>query len=177
MYSLVFLLKGIFRKKKQKQRFTQNRSNIWHDLKWVKNPAHKEEIQLVRGLLLALRGRGCNNIWWSFLFWRFCQWLVFFLGRVKKKPESMTVGRPQAKSRSLHIQSLFVSVYVSVWQIEFCVHHFLATLAPETASAWLAGLHTNTEWRKELFRNIQQARQAGRVQFPIYPNINIYVCD
>ena len=34
-------------------------------------------------------------------------------------------------------------------------------------------MHTNTEWRKQLSKNIQQARQAGRVQFPIYPNIKI----
>ena len=34
-------------------------------------------------------------------------------------------------------------------------------------------MHTNTEWRKQLLKNIQQARQAGRVQLPIYPNIKI----
>ena len=46
-------------------------------------------------------------------------------------------------------------------------------LLKETVSAWLAGARTNTEWRKQLLKNIQQYWQAGRVQFPIYSNIKI----
>ena len=37
----------------------------------------------------------------------------------------------------------------------------------------VAGVRTYTERRKQLFKNIQQARQTCRVQFPIYPNIKI----
>ena len=37
----------------------------------------------------------------------------------------------------------------------------------------IAGVRRNTEWRKRLLKNIQQARQAGRVQSPIYPNMKI----
>ena len=29
----------------------------------------------------------------------------------------------------------------------------------------IAGVRTNTEWRKQLLKNIQQPRQAGRVSF------------
>ena len=38
----------------------------------------------------------------------------------------------------------------------------------------IAGVRSNTVCRKQLLKNILQARQAARVQFPIYPNINIY---
>ena len=44
---------------------------------------------------------------------------------------------------------------------------------PETVSDWLAGARKNTEWRKQLLKYIQQAMQAGQVQFSMYPNINI----
>ena len=39
----------------------------------------------------------------------------------------------------------------------------------------LAIAGTNTERRKRLLKNIEQARQVNWVQFPIYPNIKI--CD
>ena len=37
----------------------------------------------------------------------------------------------------------------------------------------MTGVQANTELRKQLLKNFQQARQAGRVQFPIYTNIKI----
>ena len=42
-----------------------------------------------------------------------------------------------------------------------------------TASTLLVGLSTKTERRKQLLRNTQQARWAGRVHISVYPNMKI----